>query len=124
MYNSPKGNVKRLAWIGSSREDLRELPESVRREAGYALYAAQQGETDPAAKALKGFAGASVMEIVLRHDKRAYRVVYTTRFKDIVFVLHVFQKKSRKGIATPTTDVELVKTRLAHAQRLFNESQN
>ncbi len=105
-------------WIGSSRTDLREFPRRVRSDIGHALYAAQQGETDPAAKPLKGFHGARVMEIVARHDTNAYRAVYTAQFADVVYVLHAFQKKSTHGIATPQREIDLIRRRLAEAERL------
>lgn len=107
--------------MGSSRAELRAFPESVRRALGHALYAAQQGETDPAAKPLKGFKGSSVMEIVDRYDTDTYRAVYTTRFADVVYVLHAFQKKSKRGIRTPQQDIELVRQRLTAAQRYHQE---
>lgn len=75
------GARKPVFWMGSTREDLRAFPLQVCREIGQALYAAQQGDTDPAAKPLKGFGGASVMEIVNRYDTDTYRAVYTTRFR-------------------------------------------
>jgi phage-related protein len=71
-----------VVWIGSSRRDLRAMPQQVRRDIGQALYAAQQGMTDPAAKSLKGFGGARVMEIVERYRTDAYRAVYTAHFQD------------------------------------------
>jgi len=91
--------------MGSSREDLKSFPEQVRRDIGQALYTAQQGETDPAAKPLKGFGGARVMEIVDRHDTNTYRAVYTVQFAGRIYVLHAFQKKSKKGIATPQREI-------------------
>ena len=110
--------------MGSSREDLRSFPQKVRRDIGHALYAAQQGETDPAAKPLKGFAGASVLEIVGRHDTNTYRAVYTVRFSNALYVLHAFQKKSRRGIATPQKDINLIKQRLSMAERQYKEGHN
>ena len=115
------GEVRPVIWIGSSRRDLRGLPQDVRRDIGQALYAAQQGETDPAAKSLKGFGGARVMEIVERDRGGTYRAVYTAQFADAVYVLHVFQKKSKRGIATPKQDVELIRRRLAEAERDYKE---
>lgn len=112
---------KPVLWMGSSRVDLRAFPEPVRRAIGHALYAAQQGETDPAAKPLKGFKGSSVMEIVDRYDTDTYRAVYTTRFLDVIYVLHAFQKKSKRGVATPQKDIELVRQRLTAAQRHYQE---
>lgn len=90
-------NPKPIVWMGSSREDLRGFPEQVRRDIGQALYTAQQGSTDPAAKPLKGFRGANVMEIVDRHETNTYRAVYTAQFAATIYVLHAFQKK-RRGV--------------------------
>jgi phage-related protein len=91
---------------------------------GKALYAAQQGETDPAAKPLKGFEGTRVMEIVDRYDTNTYRAVYTAQIGDVIYVLHAFQKKSTKGIATPKKEIELIRRRFVEAQRLNKERQN
>jgi phage-related protein len=88
------------------------------------LYAAQAGKTDPAAKPLRGLGGASVMEIVASHHGNAWRAVYTVRFQDAIYVLHVFQKKSTKGIATPTREIEMIQKRLAEAERDYRERQN
>src|SRR5277367_2733236 len=93
--------LKPVVWIGTSQKDIRSFPEAVRRDIGQALYAAQQGMTDPAAKPLKGFGGHSVMEIVAPFDGNTWRGVYTVRFKGVIYVLHTFQKKSKSGIATP-----------------------
>jgi phage-related protein len=116
--------MKPVIWIGSSRRDLRKMPQQVRRDIGQALYAAQQGTTDPAAKPLKGFGGARVMEIVERYRTDAYRAVYTAHFDNAVYVLHVFQKKSKSGIATPKQEIELIRRRLAEAERHYRERQN
>ena len=88
------------------------------------LYAAQQGDTNPAAKPLKGFGGASVMEIVSEDQRGAWRAVYTIRFAEAVYVLHAFQKKSKRGIATPQQEIELIKRRLAEAAKRHREDQN
>jgi phage-related protein len=116
--------IRPVVWLGSSRRDLRELPQQVRRDIGQALYTAQRGMTDPAAKALKGFGGARVMEIVERYRADAYRAVYTVHFKHAVYVLHVFQKKSKSGIATPKHEIELIRRRFAEAERDYRERQN
>ncbi len=97
------------------------FPRSVRREIGSALYAAQQGETDPSAKPLKGFGGASVLEIITEEQDGTWRAVYTVRFREAIYVLHAFQKKSRRGIATPKHDLDLIKQRLAEAERLHRD---
>ena len=119
-----KSGVNPIVWMGSSRKDLKSFPGQVRRDIGQALYTAQQGETDPAAKPLKGFGGARVMEIVDRHDRNTYRAVYTAQFAGRIYVLHAFQKKSKKGITTPQKDIELIRQRLAAAERHSKERQN
>ena len=113
-----------LVWLDSSRKDLRAFPRAVRREIGEALYAAQQGEADPAAKPLKGFGGASVIEIVAEDRGGTWRAVYTIRFVEAIYVLHAFQKKSKRGIATPKHDLDQIKRRLAEAERLHRGRQN
>ena len=104
--------MKPLNWVGSSLADLRDLPDAVQDEVGYALYVAQQGGKHSTAKPLKGFKGAGVLEIVESHDGEAYRAVYTVRLETAIYVLHVFQKKSKRGIAIPQADMELVRQRL------------
>jgi len=91
---------------------------------GQALYAAQCGEEYPSVKALKGFGGRAVLEIVAPDEGDTWRAVYTVRFQDVVYVLHAFQKKSKRGIATPQRELELVKQRLAAAERDYRERQN
>jgi phage-related protein len=113
-----------IIWVGSSRRDLRTFPREVRRDLGQSLYAAQQGETDPSAKPLKGFGGGSLIEVVAQHRGGTWRAVYTVRFVEAIYVLHTFQKKSKKGIATPNKDMNLVRQRLSAAERLHRERQN
>jgi len=115
---------KPIVWVGSSRRDLKLFPKRVRFDIGQALYAAQRGDTDPAAKPLKGFGGAKVMEIVDRYNTNTYRAVYTVQFASVIYVLHAFQKKSKSGIATPQRDVELIRRRLAEAQWLNRQRSN
>lgn len=112
-----KEEPKPVLWVGSSLKETQSFPEPVRREIGHALYAAQQGETDPAAKPLKGFGGATVMEIVAPFDGNTWRAIYTVRFRDAVYVLHAFQKKSKSGIATPKAEIALIHQRLTAAEQ-------
>jgi phage-related protein len=93
----PTGTLKPIRWVGSSLRDLKAFPAEVRSDVGYALYAAQNGEMDPSAKPMKGFGGASVMEIVAPFSGDTWRAVYTVRFQDVVYVLHAFQKKSKSA---------------------------
>lgn len=103
---------KPLAWIGSSKKDLMGLPESVRRFFGHALDYAQRGAQHPAAKILQGYGGAGVLEILEDYFGNTYRAIYTVRFQEAVFVLHCFQKKSKRGISTPKADLEIIHARL------------
>lgn len=107
---------KPLLWIGSSLKDIRKLPKSVRNVFGQALDDAQTGGKHPDAKPLKGFGGAGVLEVVEDDDGSTYRAVYTVKFAGIVYVLHVFQKKSKSGSKTPLADLKNVKSRLKEAE--------
>lgn len=115
---------KPLEWIASSYKDLMALPPDVRRRFGYALSLAQMGDQDDAAKALKGFGGAGVLEIIEDDAGGTYRAVYTVKFAEAVFVLHCFQKKSKSGIATPKPDMEIIRARLKEAEALAQELRN
>jgi len=88
---------------------------------GFALYRAQVGDRHPIAKTLKGFGGGGVLELVERYDGDAYRTVYTVKFAEEIYVLHAFQKKTKKGIATPKSEIDLVKRRLKEAEEDYNE---
>ena len=116
--------IKPVFWMASSRKDLKAFPKVVQSDVGYALFAAQRGEEYRSVKALKGFGGRSVLEIVAPHDGDTYRAVYTVKFKDAVYVLHAFQKKSTKGIATPQREIDLIRRRLADAEQHYREGQN
>lgn len=105
-----------IHWIGSSKSDLMDMPEEVIDSVGYALGVAQLGGKHPSAKPWKG-EGPGLFEVVERFDGNAYRAVYTVRFEAAIYVLHVFQKKSPKGIETDRRDVALIHQRLLQAQR-------
>ncbi|HEX2203299.1 MAG TPA: type II toxin-antitoxin system RelE/ParE family toxin [Longimicrobium sp.] len=107
---------KPLFWIGSSHKDLKGFPGEVQDVMGRALLDAQLGDKHPEAKPLRGFGGAGVLEIVEDFAGDTYRTVYTVRFANAVYVLHAFQKKSLRGIATPKHDVELVRERYRTAE--------
>ena len=113
--------LKPVEWIGSSLKDLRAFPEVVRETVGFALYLAQIGDKHLAAKPLKGFTGAGVLEVVEDFDGETFRAVYTVRFASAVYVLHVFQKKSKTGIKTPKSEIDLVWQRLKVAEELHRK---
>jgi phage-related protein len=107
---------KPVYWIGSSKEDLSAFPKPVKEVMGFALHQAQGGGKHDAAKPLKGFGGGGVLEIVEDHRGDTYRGVYTVKFANAVYVLHVFQKKSTKGIKTSKGDIDLIRENLKVAE--------
>ena len=109
--------IRPLRWIASAKHDLSAMPSEVRRSVGYALFAAQNGEKHADAKVLKGFGDASVLEVIARHEGDTFRAVYTVRLADVVYVLHAFQKKSKRGIATPKKELDLIRKRLQLAEQ-------
>jgi phage-related protein len=113
--------LKQLIWVASSLKDLRAFPQEVQRVMGFALYEAQVGDKHAAAKPFKGFKGAGVLEVVEDHDGDTFRTVYTVRFDDAVYVLHAFQKKSKRGVSTPKHDVDLIHARFEMARQLHEE---
>src|ERR1700691_4914713 len=104
--------LKPVRWVADSRRVLQGFPEEVKDEIGTAILWAQMGGIHPSAKPLRGFGNAQVVEIVDNYDGDTYRAVYTVRFENLVYVLHVFQKKSKKGNKTPKHDIDLIKGRL------------
>ncbi|HEX8697096.1 MAG TPA: type II toxin-antitoxin system RelE/ParE family toxin [Longimicrobium sp.] len=116
-----KRQLKPLVWVGSSKRDFAAFPDPVQDEFGYALFLAQVGRKYEGAKPLKGFSGAGVLEIMGDFDGDTYRTVYTVRFDSAVYVLHAFQKKSKRGIETPRHEMELVTERLQWARRMHQE---
>jgi len=118
------GKEKPLEWIGSSHRDLMALPTDVRRFFGYALSLAQAGDQHDSAKVLHGFGSAGVLEVVEDDAGGTYRAVYTVKFKEAVFVLNCFQKKSKRGIATPKVDRNVIRARLKVAEALAKELRN
>jgi len=108
---------KPVFWLASSLKDLREFPKAVRQTFGQALFDAQTGGKHPDAKPLRGFHGAGVLEVVEDDVGSTYRAVYTVKFAGAVYVLHAFQKKSKRGAQTPAADINKVKARLNEAEK-------
>jgi phage-related protein len=104
-----------VVWIGSSRRDMQAMPRDVRRSFGVALYAVQIGLMPPIAKVLKGFGGAGVLELIEDDAGGTYRAVYAVNYSSAVYVLHVFQKKSKRGKQTSQRDIHLIRERLKRA---------
>jgi phage-related protein len=108
--------IKKIDFIGSSKKGIREFPEEVKEDIGYALFEVQKGGKPASAKPLKGFGGAGVLEIIENFEGDTYRAVYTVKFSNVVYVLHCFQKKSKHGIKTPQKEIALIKQRLKTAE--------
>jgi phage-related protein len=121
MVQKAASALRRIAWLASTKKDLLALPDAVIDTFGYALHLAQSGQKHEQAKPLQGFGSAGVLEIVEDRRGSTYRAVYTVRFAHAVFVLHVFQKKSTRGIATPKPDLDLIRERLKVAERIAKE---
>jgi phage-related protein len=112
---------KPLHWIGSSRDDIRKLPEAVKDVFGYALAVAQVGDKHVDAKPMKGFGGAGVLEVVADDAGDTYRAIYTVKLPSAIYVLHVFQKKSKTGIKTPKNELIKIQKRLKLAEEHHRE---
>jgi len=109
---------KDVVWMGSSLRDLRSFPDEVKQVFGTAIYYAQLGGKHPQATPMKGHKGAGVLEIIEDHDKDTYRCMYTVKYENKIYVLHAFQKKSKKGIATPQADIDVINARLKEVKKL------
>src|SRR5882672_11058243 len=111
--------AKPLEWMGNSRRVVQAFPKPVRQVVGQALYAAQVGDKHIDTKPLKGFGGASVVEVIADYDGDTFRAVYTVKFRGVVYALHAFQKKSPKGIRTPQKEIDLIMQRLKDAEQHY-----
>ena len=112
--------LKRLIFIADTHRVLRGFSRPVQQHLGYALYQAQVGDKHIDAKPLKSL-GSGVLEVVSDHRGDTFRTVYTVRLERAVYVLHAFQKKSKHGIATPKTIIDLIKQRLQRAIEIDQE---
>lgn len=110
--------VKPCYFVGPSKRDISAMPDDVKTAFGVALFEAQTGGEADHVKALKGFGGRGVLEVVENHDGDTFRAVYTVRFSTGIYVLHAFQKKSKSGIATPKHELDVVASRLKDAEVL------
>ena len=118
MIRQKPEKLKPVVWIRSSKEDLKKFPETAQSHIGFGLQVAQRGGKHTDAKPMRGFGGASVMEIVEDYAGDTYRVVYTVKFVAAIYVLHAFKKKSKTGTATPKHELSLIEERLKRAEEL------
>jgi phage-related protein len=105
--------IKPVRFLGDSLKCLREFPEDAKQDAGYQLDKVQKGKQPDNFKPMPSI-GMGVEEIRIRDDSGIYRLIYTARIADAVYVLHAFQKKTQ---ATARRDIEIAKERLAQLMR-------
>ena len=103
--------LKKVVWVNSTKKDLNNFPEPVKDEIGYTLHRVQEGKTPKNVKHMAGL-GAGVMEILSNYDTNAYRAVYVLNLDDNIYILHCFEKKSKRGIETPKEEIDVVKQRI------------
>ena len=115
MAKLPKPALAPVDWIGSAKDDVTRFPQEIKNELGQSLFAAQLGQLADNAKPMKGELR-EVTEIVAKGDDGTYRLMYTVKLGDRIYVLHAFQKKSTHGIATPKRETDLIKQRLQIAR--------
>ncbi len=111
-------DTRPVSWIKAALKDFEIFPEAVQQTALSALTVAAEGQKADTAKPLKGL-GSGIFEIALRHRGDAFRVIYAVQLKDALWVIHAFQKKSKKGIATPKPEIELIKSRLKRLKEIL-----
>ena len=115
-------SVRDVRWVGDAKENLQGFPNQVRKDIGHALYLVQTGQTPPSAKPMRGIES-GVFEIVDDYDTNTYRAVYTVKIGRSLYVLHAFQKKSKRGIATHKQEIDLIKRRLKRAKELAKQEE-
>jgi phage-related protein len=115
-------SLRPIVWLGDSKRNLRDFPEGARKLLGDELQLIQFGGMPKDAKPFKGV-GSGIVEIALRYASDAYRVVAALQIDRRIYVLHAFQKKSKRGIATAKRDVDLIRKRYTQAQKLKHENE-
>lgn len=114
--------LRKIRWVGDSREQLQRFPHQVRKDIGHAIYLVQTGQTPPSARPMRGIES-GVFEIVNDYATNTYRAVYTVKIGRSLYVLHAFQKKSKRGIATPKKEIDSIKRRLRRAKELARQEE-
>ncbi|OWV76931.1 hypothetical protein ATY76_02960 [Rhizobium sp. R339] len=110
--------MKEIAWVKAALKDFGEFPRAVQDRMKDALAIASMGQKADIAKPMKGL-GSGVFEIALPYRTDAYRTIYAVQFGDVIWVVHAFQKKSTKGIATPQKEIELIQARLKRLKEML-----
>lgn len=111
------GSMDEPVWVGSTRRDLMRAPEWVRKTMGGAIRIAQQGGKSDLARPMQGQLR-DVMEVRQGDDAGTYRLMYTTKIGDALFILDFFQKKSKFRNATPQIDLDRIRNRLKKAREI------
>jgi len=103
--------MREISWIKAALKDFRDFPASVQERMKDAFSIASQGQKSDIAKPMKGL-GSGVYEIAMAYRSDSYRAIYVVQMGEDIWVIHAFQKKSTKGIATPQKEIDLIKNRL------------
>ena len=111
-------NTRPISWVKSARKDFLEFPDAVQENMENALTMAAEGVLPDHAKPFKGVQG-GVFEIALRYRTDAFRVVYAVKIGEDIWVIHAFQKKSKTGIKTPQTDIDIIHDRLKRLKEIL-----
>ena len=104
-------NTRPISWLKAARKDFEEFPEDVQSDMFDALTIAAEGGKSDKAKPFKGVDG-GVFEIALKHRGDAFRTLYAVKIGVDIWVIHVFQKKSKSGIKTPQMEIDIIRERL------------
>lgn len=115
-------DLRRVRWVGDTRERVQEFPSQVRKDIGHAIYIVQTGQTPKNARPMRGL-GSGVFEIASDHARSTYRAVYAVKIGEFIYLLHAFQKKSKSGIATPGYEIDLIRRRLRRAEELAKQKE-
>ena len=116
-----RARMRAIHWVASSKKDLKEMPLKIRERFGFGLYQVQLGRRPENSKILRGFGSSNVSELITEIEDGTFRAVYTIEFENAIFVLHVFQKKSKSGIETPKKEKELINNRIKLAQQEWRQ---
>jgi len=123
MYDLNPPPLRPVTWLGNSRKAIQAFPGAAQKLVGDELQLIQYGETPKDTKPFKGV-GSGILEIAVRHDRNAYRTVLAVQLGQAIYVLHAFQKKSKTGIKTPKTDIEIIQQRYKEARELAKHEED
>lgn len=119
MAELEQAQLRDVEWLGDSRAQVRSWPKAATSQVGTELYAVQLGEYPDGCERLQEV-GPDVHALRIRSGKEQYRVIWLAKVEDVVYVLHAFHKKSKKGKANPASDIAVARARLKEARELID----